>query len=81
MAMCRGRFSADTTALLSDVYENEGMAGSEMITGTYTCIVCGRTGLHAKEYGGEWLPDSHERLPHKLVNRSGKPGYYKQVWR
>jgi hypothetical protein len=80
MKMCKGRFSAETLALLEKAFEREGATAGETF-GTYSCAVCGRTGLHAKEHEGAWYPESHDPPPRKRVNPSGKSGYYKSIRR
>ena len=77
MKMCKGRFSTKTEALLEDAFEREGATASETFD-TYSCEVCGRAGLLAKEYGGAWYPEPHDPPPRKRVNPSGKSGYYKR---
>ena len=77
MKMCEGRFSAETVALLRDAFKREGMSASETFA-TYTCVNCGKSGLISKNYGGQWIPDSHYPPPRKRVNPSGKSGYYKR---
>jgi hypothetical protein len=75
--MCAGQFSAETVALLREAYEREGWSASETFA-TYPCAVCGRVGLLAKNHMGVWHPESHDPLPRKRVNPSGKSGYYKR---
>ncbi len=77
MKMCEGRFSSETVAILRDGYAKYGMSASETFD-SYPCVVCGRAGLHAKNYGGQWLPESHYLPPRKRVNPSGKSSYYKR---
>jgi hypothetical protein len=77
MKTCNGQFSAETVALLKAAFAREGWSASETF-GTYACVVCGRTGLIAKNYGGAWYPESHYPPPRKRVNPSGKSGYYKR---
>jgi hypothetical protein len=35
-------------------------------------------GFIAKNYGGDWLPESHPAPGRRLVNPSVKSGYYKR---
>jgi hypothetical protein len=77
MKTCKGRLSAEDVARLEKGVEREGMAASVTFE-TYTCAACGRAGLHAKEYGGVWYPESHDPPPRKRVNPSGKSGHYKR---
>ncbi len=77
MKTCKGQFSAETIALLREGFAKYGWSASETFA-PYACTVCGRAGLHAKNYGGQWFPESHYPPPRKRVNPSGKSGYYKR---
>ena len=77
MKMCEGHFSAEIVAILRDAYAKFGWSASETLA-TYTCTICGRAGLQAKNHQGEWHPESHNPLPRRRVNPSGKSGYYKR---
>jgi hypothetical protein len=77
MKMCEGRFSPETEVLLQEAYKREGMSARETFA-TYRCVNCGKSGLIAKNYGGQWIPKSHYPPPRKRVNPSAKSGYYKR---
>jgi hypothetical protein len=77
MKMCEGQFSAETVALLRDAYAKFGWSAPETFK-TYSCAICGRAGLLAKNHLGEWHPESHYPPQRKRVNPSGKSGYYKR---
>lgn len=77
MKTCKGQFSAETVAVLEEAFAREGWSAFETF-GAFPCATCGRTGLLAKNYGGEWYPESHYPPPRKRVNPSGKSGYYKR---
>jgi hypothetical protein len=77
MKTCKGQFSTETVALLRDGFAKYGWSASETFD-SYSCTDCGRAGLHAKNYGDQWLPESHYPLPRARVNPSGKSGYYKR---
>jgi len=77
MKMCEGQFSTETVNVLREAYERFGMSAPETFK-LYACAICGRAGLQAKNHGGEWHPESHDPLPRRRVNPSGKSGYYKR---
>jgi len=77
MKTCKGQFSADAVEVLREAFAKYGWSAPETFA-PYICTVCGRAGLQAKNYGGEWLPESHTPPPRKRVNPSGKSGYYKR---
>jgi len=76
MKMCAGQFSDETVALLREAYARYKECAPEMLR-TYTCSICGRAGLQAKNHAGVWHPESHDPLKRKQENPSGKV-YYKK---
>ena len=77
MRTCRGQLSPEDVITLRQGFAKYGWSASETFA-TYSCIVCGRGGLTAKNDGGEWHPEPHYPLPRKRVNPSGKSGNYKR---
>lgn len=78
MDTCYGRLKNEDLALLKKAVEEDGDSAPETYD-TYTCDACGQTGLLAKEYGGDWLPDTHYPPPRKRANPSGKSDHYKRT--
>jgi hypothetical protein len=77
MKLCEGRFSPETVTLLREAFARFEWSAPETFH-SYSCSICGRSGLQAKNHSGVWEPESHYPPPRKRMNPSGKPGYYKR---
>jgi hypothetical protein len=66
---CEGRFKDDVIAVLKADPGGNAYLGQE-------CAVCGQK-VRAEIKAGFWGPVSHRAPGKKLVNPSGKSGYYK----
>ncbi len=76
MDTCYGRLKNDDLALLKKAVEEDGDSAPATYD-IYTCDACGKTGLLAKAYGDNWLPDTHYPPLRKRSNPSGKSDHYK----
>jgi hypothetical protein len=74
---CKGLFETKALAALKSGFEELGLSARETFD-TYTCAVCGRSGLIIENKVGRWYLVTHYPPPRKLVNPSGKSGYYKK---
>jgi len=59
MAKCRGSFSTDGFNPETKQRLRDELGSGTIPTGR--CNVCGKGPLVAKNYGGEWVPESHDR--------------------
>ena len=69
---CKGYFSDEVKQLLREDDKAGGIAFLSQ-----PCAACGKS-VVAVNKAGEWMPKLHDAPRRRLVNPSGKSGYYKQ---